>query len=222
MSIGIIDILLPKQCAGCAREGTYLCTPCSQKLAFPIQRCPVCRKNSLAGLTHETCSHLTSLSGMYSLWKYEGVAREIVHRIKYHFAYDMVKECTGKALTHAYFPIEVTLATSIPSYASRQNWRGFNPADLMARVVADHMGWKYTQDLLTKKHTDPQVTHKREDRAANIKNAFLVNTKSVSSIAGSSIVIIDDVYTTGSTMEEAARALKRAGAKDVYGFTLCR
>lgn len=220
--MSIIDFLLPIQCIGCSIQGTYLCEPCAHSLPFPIQRCPVCRKNSLAGLTHEMCKDKTMLSGMYSLWKYEGTARNIIHSIKYHFAYDMVKECTSRALTHAYFPVDVSFATAIPSHSKRQNWRGFNPADKIAHVVALHMHWRYIPEVLVKHETDPQVQHTRQERQKNIHGAFSVNSKTTAPIDGASIVLIDDVYTTGSTMEEAARKLKQSGAKDVYGFTLCR
>lgn len=84
------------------------------------------------------------------------------------------------------------------------------------------MKWKYVPDVLAKKQTDPQVHHGREERQKNIRGAFAVNETIKAPIDGASIILVDDVYTTGSTMEEAARVLKKAGATDVYGFTLCR
>jgi len=111
------------------------------------------------------------------------------------------------------------IITPVPLHKSRERWRGFNQASLLAEKIGKVMEWDFIPDLLVRtKYTLSQVRLKGDDRRINVENAFTLNTTYV--IQNTSYVVFDDVVTTGSTLKEMAKVLKRAGAKKVWGLTL--
>jgi len=109
----------------------------------------------------------------------------------------------------------------IPLSRKRLKWRGFNHAELIALAIADSFQVPLYSNVIQKtKNTVPQMSLKKEERLQSMKGVFEVSDPK--NIANKKILLIDDVYTTGATMEEAARVLKEAGAKQVFGVTVAR
>ena len=109
----------------------------------------------------------------------------------------------------------------VPLHPKRLRWRGFNQSVILARVVGSQ--WNLPIDpfvLVRPRETPPQTQLSEEERRRNVRRAFSVNP--AKSIEGKSVLLIDDVYTSGATVNECSRALKRGGAREVYVLTLAR
>ena len=109
----------------------------------------------------------------------------------------------------------------IPLHITRQRQRGFNQSEVLAAIVAKYLELPLVKALKRIKKTKPQIDLPQELRAQNIKGAFLVEER-VHALKGKSVILVDDVYTTGATMKEAAKILKRAGAKEVTGLVIAK
>ncbi len=192
----IFDFLFPKFCLECKKPGKYLCGDCLKKV----------RRSSRPD----------------SIWKYEGVVRRAILALKYKFASDIASELAGicaDKLKFRNFPAN-TLLVPIPLHKKRESWRGFNQAEVVGKLLAEKLSWEFAPGLLIRaRHTPPQVGLKSSQRRQNIKDVFAVNPKNELPL-GSRLLIFDDVYTTGSTLNEAKKALKSAGFKSVRCLTI--
>lgn len=219
--MGIIDLLFPKICLGCGAGGVYICDDCLTKVQKIMPFCPVCEKASIDGMTHAKCKTKLSLDGLTSLWRYEGVIRKSVLNLKYRFAYDIANELSIRCvenLNEIYHLSHATLVP-IPLHKSRQKWRGFNQSEKVGELVARQMGWDFAPELLIRKESRKSQTElDRDERKENVKGVFSLNPSY--QLHATSYLLFDDVWTTGSTMKEACKVLKRNGAKSVWGLTI--
>ena len=149
--------------------------------------------------------------------------RELVHSLKYRrnreiaslFA-DMMVAHLG--VMHMALPQDGVLVP-IPLHKTRERIRGFNQSLLIAQALGERIGMAVQCDVLRKiKKTIPQMELRREERIKNLANTFAV--ADALSVRGKTIVLVDDIKTTGSTLEEAARVLKEAGAKRIWAITV--
>lgn len=109
----------------------------------------------------------------------------------------------------------------VPLHPFRVWWRGFNQSELLARPISEKLGIRYGNGLLRRVRNDPkQVGLSGRRRWENVRGAFAASNPAV--VKGKTILLVDDVMTTGATLSECARVLKRAGAEKVYGLTLTR
>ena len=215
--------MFPKKCVGCGRMGKYICEDCSVGIWEEEQICPGCRRNSRYGLMHERC--IGPLSGLTCLWAYEGLARKIIMKAKYKGYYDVLTELlvTNDQLSGRteFFYFNKFLDTKpvvvpIPLHANRLRKRGFNQAEMIARLVASH---GVSNMLIRVKDTGQQVGRERSERLKTMENAFrIVSGKEIPK----AVLFVDDVWTTGATMIEAAKVLKKAGVAKIWGFVLAR
>lgn len=223
--MNILDLFFPKKCFFCRKEGGYYCKNCIAALTPIPLRCPVCEKKAIDGFTHPRCASSYSLDRLITLWPYKGGLRDSIISLKYRFAYDVafelantiVNECNIRSVK---FP-KNSVMVPIPLHPKRQRWRGFNHVEIVGKSVSDQLGMQFTPDLLTrKKHKAPQVELSRSDRKRSIQGVFDVDPMKIEK--NKTFVIFDDVYTTGSTLGEAARVLKKNGALVVWGLTIVR
>ena len=148
--------------------------------------------------------------------------RKAIAGMKYKFALEIAKELSNHAAKELKkkelaFPKNSVLVP-IPLYWHRQNWRGFNQSEEIGKLIAEELGWGFDKDLLVRKASKkPQANLDREKRQSNIKGVFCLNKPPDENIQ---IILFDDVWTTGSTVKEAARVLKEAGVKRVNCLTL--
>jgi len=196
----IFDILFPKKCLECGRNGGYICEVCLAKV--PKAAPP-------------------------GLWEYRGVVRKAILALKYRFAADVAFELGELASQqipsqNTVHCLQNTILVPIPLHKKRQNWRGFNQAEAIGAQIAKNLGWKYRNDILVRTEAgEPQVGLSKKERVQNISGKYAVNNSFRSTDYSSrTVVLFDDVATTGSTLAEAARVLKKAGAKRVVRLTI--
>lgn len=224
--MGILDLIFPKNCLECKSGGGYICDDCLEKVRLARSVCVYCGVYSFFGKTHDNCKRKHSLDGVYSIWKYDGVIRKGVIALKYKFANEVSKEIAIKAKKELkklkIFP-KNSILVPIPLHKKRENWRGYNQAGEIGKLIAKDLNWKFIPDLLIRKtSTKPQVGLKGEERKQNVKDIFEINSKYKIRNFKKQIIIFDDVYTTGSTLKEAALVLKKEGFKNVIGLTIAR
>jgi len=224
--MGILDLIFPKTCLGCGKPGGYICARCIAKVKIPRPICPACFRPSIKGSTHPACAGLLGLDGLVCLWDYDGVIRKAIIALKFKFATQIAREisiyASRRVQQFRLLPFKDAVLIPIPLYWYKKNARGFNQAEEVGRVIARNLGWKFINRILTKTtSTASQTELKRQRRLENIKGTFAVSVDFPISNY-STIVLFDDVWTTGSTLQEAARVLKLAGAKRVWGLTLSR
>jgi ComF family protein len=170
---------------------------------------------------------------MRSVVLFEREARQAVHLLKYGNRPTLAEPLAR--LMADYWqgsPIPVDLVTAVPLHPARQRERGYNQADLLARAFGRMIGVPVGSAVLRRvRHTRPQVSLNAAQRRENMQSAFTTTVPTQFSkrqgddnlvVSGRHVLIIDDVRTTGSTLEACSLALKAAGASSVWGFTLAR
>src|SRR3990170_8539992 len=224
----IFDLIFPKSCLNCGREGRYICQLCVSKVVFHKQLCPYCGKASLDGVTHVICHKKNRLNGAFSVWSYQGVIRTAIIKLKYKFAWEVANELADYMVLYLkkqpVFP-RTSILAPIPLYFLKENFRGFNQSEVVGELLARKMGWDFNSDILIRKRfRRPQTELKGKERRKNIKGVFSLNPnyRLTDPPINRSLILFDDVYTTGSTLKEAVKVLKRSGAKEVWGLTIAR
>lgn len=231
----VLDTLFPIFCLGCKKKGTWICEQCKQNITVRLEQyCPFCiRAITPAG---QVCLHcrdsLTpALDGLFvASYYHDTILPHAIHTWKYRFLAGIAKPL-GQFLVTSLERSAVTLPDLIlpvPLHPRRLRFRGFNQSELLAKELAATLTPGLPIPILTgvlirTRYTRPQMkTDSREERLANLKNAFAIVEGKDELINNKSLWLIDDVATTGTTLEECARALKQAGAKNVYGIVLAR
>jgi len=210
-------LLLPVTCLGCGEEGEWICSKCLKKLrpAEPVI-CVLCGKAADDGLCPK-CRKSTRLDGAITLFSYqEKIMQELVKTAKYAGNFDALK-FFGEKFGSTYRRLldkDQWVFCYIPISAERLKERGFNQAEELARAIG---GQDFpAKNLLKKiKDTPQQVKQNRKIRLKNVQGSLAVR-----GIVPAQVVICDDVITTGSTLKEAAKALRKAGAKKVIALTI--
>lgn len=229
----LLNLFFPEHCLGCGKEGAYFCVNCQEKIKpLNFQICPVCQQFSIDGLTHPSCQSKDSLDGLVVLFSYQGILKKALSKLKYYFVTSLVQELSELILEKSKLPLVLSkkalgnkvILLPIPLFKQRQNWRGFNQTELLGRKIAKYYGWELRTDFLIRwKSTPPQVGLKSKQREVNLKEVFIFNPKIViNDFLKADIILFDDVWTTGSTLKEATKVLKKAGFKKVFGLTICR
>jgi len=207
--VSVLDIFFPKNCLECSKSGKYICEQCLLKV-------------EPANTRYFNIGELTSIN---SLWRYEGVVRKAILKLKYNFASDVSTELAEVFLDNFENKnIKKAVLIPVPLHITREKWRGFNQANILGRPISTGMSWEYEQNLLTRKlASKQQVGLAKEDRLRNISGKFaaIAPNEALAKWGEHQIILFDDVWTTGATMREAANTLKRTGFKNIHGLTVC-
>jgi ComF family protein len=205
-----------EDCLLCGAETgqELLCPACMAELPALPESCPVCALPSPAGAVCGTClNHPPHFDATLALWRYEFPCDGLVQALKYR-ARLALAGFFARSLAARTMP-EVDLIVPMPLHPKRLAERGFN----QALEIARHLGRPIEpRGVLRVKHTLPQTDLPYEERAKNVRGAFLCKLD----LSGASVAVLDDVMTTGATLNELARALKRAGATRVENFVIAR
>ena len=148
--------------------------------------------------------------------EYRGIVRHGIKEIKYRGLYDLTSELVD--IWRPKKPEFNVLVTSVPMWKRKRWWRGYNQAELIAKEVARRWGVEYIETLVRNRETKPMYGLKKGERLENVKDAFVLSPKL--EIRNKTLVLIDDVWTSGATIEECVRVLNRAGWKKVIPMAL--
>jgi len=203
-----LDLIFPIVCLGCGREGEYLCVDCFKKLKF-------CAKNYSFNL--EQVAEVV-IAGDYE----DKLLASLIKNLKFKSIKAIAKILAdflslfwqGRALN-----VINPLLIPLPLSKSRERWRGFNQAELIAQEFALNFNYEINHGLKKIKHTRPQSDLKEEKRSKNIKGTFVYEGKT---LFGRTIILLDDVITTGATINEAAKVLQAAGAKKIIALAVAK
>lgn len=222
LCVNLLNLMFPRICVGCGWWGRYICANCLNLLSIRWQQmCPYCERPSPTGMTHSTCQRPTGLDGLMIGFEYQGLIKSMIGTYKYHLVSDLAGDLFELLVSLPEWQLAPAdwLVTAVPLHPSRFHWRGFNQSELLSRRLATYLNTVYVPMLFREKYTRVQMELAQEDRYENVRQAF---TRAVAPeyIRGQSIILLDDVWTTGATMTEAARPLKRAGAAQVWGLVL--
>ncbi len=218
------DWVYPPTCGGCGKLGKRFCDACREqvKVIDSASICAVCGEPLDApGLCAHCSAARPAFTALRSWAVYQGGMRQAIHALKYRG--DLGLSETFSRPLHGLLEAEnwpVDLITCVPLNPHRMSERGFNQAELLARPLAFAAGLPCKPRALVRtRDTLSQVKLSRSERLVNLRNAFCADSHLVRNC---DILIIDDVTTTGATMQGCAHALLEAGARQVYGLTLAR
>jgi len=229
----IKDILFPIFCVECGREGEWWCAKCLKKEKIEgVFACPVCGERTEKGEPCFECLAGSSLDGVTAFFYYaeDKPSGRLIRLHKYHGAEgigavwkDVFRSASPKVLKACLGrPVAVV---PVPLYPRRERERGYNQSASIASAVVDVLNMAGTEavadtgHLLRLRATNQQAKVQKEKRRENVSGAF--DFKSETKIP-ESIVLVDDVFTSGATMQECAKVLKQNGAKWVWGITVAR
>lgn len=224
------DLFFPKLCLNCGVLGSYICLKCQEKLKYsPQDACIYCEKPSFNGLTHDFCKKPLGIDGLITIYRYDSVLKRIIKNIKYKLVSEALDELilTIDPIVFAKLAIYKKIFGQIgfqpiPLHQHRLRQRGFNQAEIIVR----HLTNKNSSSvglLARRKNTLPQAQIKdKRTRALNLQTAFETDKTVVNFDQFRHIMLVDDVLTTGVTVHEASKVLKKAGIPRVSAFALAK
>jgi ComF family protein len=227
----IRDILFPPCCAACrarlsAPVGDRLCHDCLESIRLiELPVCTVCGRpfHSSQGTGHicgQCIKNPPSFDTARSIFQYQGSVRTLIHRIKYNDDGHALRSLSSLAMEYM-LPdhLKPDMVIPVPLHSKRLRKRGFNQSLRLARIIFPHI--PLGMDILTRTlNTKPQTELSMKERPGNVRNAFKATSPLPEGVE--TILLLDDVYTTGATVRACAKALKKAGAKEVHVFTVAR
>jgi ComF family protein len=227
-----LDIALPTLCISCREpvDGEGVCAACWGKLSFIAP--PYCPKLGIP-FVYDPGPELLSMEAIASppayararaAVRYDEVAKTLVHALKYQDRTDLAP-IMGRWMARAGRELlnGADALMPVPLHWQRGFSRRYNQSGALARVVAQHSGVKLNGDALRRvRATEQQVGLSRSQRASNVQGAFQVSADRLPDVQGRRIVLVDDVLTTGATVDACARALLRAKASDVSVLVFAR
>lgn len=225
-----LNILFPIKCVSCAKEGDWLCENCFAKIKFLDEHiCGVCEKMITPdGRTCQSCRKKSSISGLIVATSYKNnLIAHLVHLYKYRFVSDLHKEL-GEILAKALQKTDVPLPdiiVPVPLHYRRLRWRGFNQSLLLARYLSANLLPQFEiplkECLVRNRYTPPQMKIKNyHSRQQNLADAFSITEPE--EVKNKTVLLVDDIATTGSTIFECAKVLRKAGAKEVFAIVIAR
>ena len=220
-----IDWVYPPACGGCEKPGVRWCAECQAQITRPdAHLCPLCSRpqpDPFGGIC-STCQQSNSGCADIRSWAiFQGPVREAIHRLKYKGDIGLSETFTTK-LVELLVELnwKVDIVTAVPLSRQRLKQRGYNQAGLLGWPLAKALCVPYASQAIVRiRNTGSQVGLSIRERQDNVNGAFSAHPRLG---RGKNVLIIDDVLTTGATMQACARALLEAGANSVYGITLAK
>ncbi|MCJ8328963.1 MAG: ComF family protein [Lentisphaeria bacterium] len=223
----ILKRIYPELCPICKKseQKKSACDSCIKKLEF-LPR-PVCEKcggflDNRSSICLDCQSQARAWDSAYSIFIFEGTARESIMRFKYSGDMTMIPyfaECAYKELTRKEQP-RIDMVVPVPLHWMKLILRGFNQAEVIATELSRHLNCDTANVLKRRRWTKSQSTLSRTKRRENLKQVF--HAKKGIDLSNKHILLVDDVFTTGATLNSCTRVLKRAGAEKVHILTLAR
>ena len=236
----LLDLIFPATCLGCKRliavrqyanrmSRPGLCQDCLGKIKLQTGfACAFCQAAVINGMTCPFCRRDHVLSQLLVVANYEqSLVKETIKNLKYRFMRGLVEDLRPllmvylkKQIDRDILHIDRTLVVPVPLSTRRLKWRGFNQAEILANTIGKELGLEVAEVLkrTIQKRPQAEITS-RPDRINNVKNAF---TCTSTLIKDKNILLVDDISTTGSTLEECAKVLRTGGAQRISAFVFAR
>ncbi len=219
-----LNLLFPQWCIGCGKEGGLICSSCHSSLSRimpPI--CPRCGRPQPSGILCSSCvSWQAAIDGIRSPFRFDGVVRQAIHQLKYGnlraLAAPLAQLLNNYLITS---PIPGEVLVPVPLHRKRLRERGYNQSSLLTRELGKLTNLPVMDGcLIRQRHAPPQArTSTVDERQRNVAAAF---TGGDHRLRDKQVLLIDDVSTSGATLDACAAALKAAGATSVWGLVLAR
>ena len=226
----LLDMVFPRRCPVCDDVlpfgGELICSGCRERLQYVEEpRCRKCGK-ALYDETGEYCADCRETAHFFnravSAFVYNDAARDAVFRFKYRGRQEYARffaESIWQRLKDDIGSFNAPALIPVPIHKERLKKRGYNQAALLAKELSKLSGYPVYDKIIRRvRNTAPQKNLSRAERMKNMKRAFTISGNVVE-LTGA--VIVDDIYTTGSTVDEMSKVLKSAGMRDIYVVTVC-
>ncbi len=234
----VLDTFFPAYCLSCNKPDCWLCDNCLNQISLKNNHlCPLCKKKfTPAGKTCFSCQQNPLIDGVlissfYKKNNQKTLLANLIHYYKYRFLIEL-KNPLGEVMRKAFLKSDLELpdfVIPVPLHPRRLRWRNFNQSELLAEYLSKNLTPGFhlkilTNVLIRKKYTLPQAkTKNRRQRIENLKKVFAINKNfKTSLIQNKNILLVDDVITTGTTLFECAKILKKNKVKKVYALVLAR
>lgn len=208
----IVSVFAPERCVGCGRVGLGLCVLCSENLEHSTSRCYRCHRVSLQSQVCQKCRKSVKLKHVWVVCNYEGLSKELIHKLKFERSGYLSREIA--TLIAEKLPIldRDTIICHVPTASNHIRLRGYDQALLIARDLAKITGLKH-QDLFTRTTKLRQVGASRQQRYKQAELSYEISKKVT--IKGKKVLLVDDVLTSGATLETLANLLHKNGVGSV-------
>ncbi len=218
----LIEAIFPHKCV-CGKWGACLCDECRSSLqAVKTELCPICKRISDNGAVCKSCRHKTEHTGVLVLGYHKGILKDLVWKLKYGAVVDTA-DALAQLLVDRYggFLVKKGFAiTWVPETRKKTRFRGYNQSKELAKAVGRLTGLQISSMLIKLGETGSQVGRSRAERLKNIQGSIGPDGGTVE--IPRKVLIIDDVYTTGATLNECAKILRTMGVKEVWGAVITR
>ena len=208
----VLNLIYPNVCGICDK-------------IYKKNLCPKCeiRLNNLAKLKIDYYNNKYFSKHLY-IFKYEGIIKNKLIDYKFNqktYIYKCIIEFITKNKKFCKILKSYDIIIPVPIHYFRKVKRGYNQSELLAKGISKILGLNYKNNVLKKiKNNKPQSTKNKKDRKENVINAYKI--KNVNEVTGKSIILLDDIFTTGNTVNECSKVLKQNGAKDVAIITIAK
>lgn len=211
-----IDILFPRLCFGCNTCGSYVCSECVSTLLHQTRS------------SYVTNWPLRNVDMLVSATEYKGMFKRLITVAKYGSYKGVLIDLTNKLMTDEFINTILLklraggscMICPVPMHYRKKRHRGFNQSECIAKILSTNIGLPIMANYLLKStETPPQASLSRHQRQENVKGAFILNDAHQ---LPESVIVVDDVWTTGSTIGEIAHVLRENGVKHVIACTLAR
>ncbi|MFH1671242.1 MAG: ComF family protein [Candidatus Portnoybacteria bacterium] len=202
----LLDLIFPITCLDCQKPGEFICPSCLDRIS----------------LNQELPKERLIITTDYK----NPLVKEAVHQFKYNFVQDLSYPF-GKLMSRklsSYFSNNSTSLIPVPLHQKRLKWRGFNQSELLAQQVSQNLNIPVINNILLRsKHAPPQVKiENAKERERNIKNAFELNPNFNQNLENKTIILVDDISTTGATLKECAETLEPLKPKHIWKLVLAK
>jgi ComF family protein len=217
----LLDIVAPYDCLVCGREGSIFCSWCQDESYQPVPpRCYKCQKATDYSAVCKNDQRKTKVKHLWAYSEYQESIKKLIRKLKFERAGQQAAQIVANLIDSAipYLPPE-TIVTFVPTASIRRRQRGYDQAELIAKAFARRRQL-ICLPLLRRLDQTRQVGTKGDERRKQLAKAF--GAKNINLIKGATVLLIDDVLTTGATMEFASLALKANGAKEINGAVLAQ
>lgn len=218
----MLDLLFPPECGGCGRAGSRWCVDCQNRVNILNGiLCDICGlPQDKAGVCSTCLADKPHFRALRAWAVFADPVQTALHKLKYRRDISMGDLLASQMVNFVKdLNWQVDLIVPIPLGRQRLKERGYNQVGMIAQPLALALNMRYApKELMRRKETRSQVGLTKADRRTNVQNAF----KAGAGVYGKTILVMDDVSTTGSTLSSSAEALYFGGAKDVYALTVAR